>query len=94
MAVKEEDLHDLAELQRARESLKYTIAKSRGHSLYLCESDHDDAVQVILPASISMEVLGAAMGIVSTRLIAKGVHISEIQDTDCMQCNGDGKERR
>ena len=79
MTVSSESLHRLAELEGARRQLKRAITKSKGYGFYLREADNDDAPHVSLPPAVGMDILCAAIGIVTARIIESGVHVSAFQ---------------
>ena len=93
--VRTKDVHGLQELVTARNALTRAIARYEGGSVNLGEqgTDHRDITPTV-PPELSIEVLGAALGLVNTRLIAKGVTVPEISEHECFECDGTGTQPR
>ncbi len=91
MTVNHEDVHNLSRLVESRNSLIRQIARYTGHGVNVYEIDRDHGhPHSCIPSELGIEILGAALGIVTARLVAKGVHIPEIAERECYECDGTG----
>ncbi len=85
------DVEALSDLVRARNSLMYSMARYESGALNLYETDSDHKTShVRIPSELALDLLGAALGLVNARLIAKGVTVAEITERECFDCAGTG----